>query len=194
MKTFAAIATAALIAASVLLIRAQTPSTKPTMNMKDATTQPGPTCSVNSPDSACGVTHWKEKSDEEWRKTLTPEQYRIARQAGTERAFTGKYWNTHTPGTYHCAACGQELFSSTTKFDSGTGWPSFWQPIKPEAVSTHDDASHGMVRTEVRCGQCSAHLGHVFKDGPKPTGLRYCMNSAVLNLVESPTTKPAKER
>ena len=142
-------------------------------------------CAVPKPGeaAACGTGHWKGKTDAEWRKLLTPEQYQVARQAGTERAFTGKYWNTKTKGTYHCAACGQELFNSETKFDSGTGWPSFWQPLKPEAVSTHTDQAYGMVRTEVKCGQCDAHLGHVFDDGPPPTGQRYCMNSAVLNLV-----------
>ncbi|HEX4124134.1 MAG TPA: peptide-methionine (R)-S-oxide reductase MsrB [Tepidisphaeraceae bacterium] len=139
-------------------------------------------CSPTEP-SSCGATHWREKSEADWRKTLTPEQFQIARQAGTERAFTGKYWNTKTPGAYTCACCGNELFRSETKFDSGTGWPSFYQPVRADAVVTHADYSYGHTRTEVRCAQCDAHLGHVFDDGPRPTGQRYCMNSAVLNLV-----------
>jgi peptide-methionine (R)-S-oxide reductase len=123
------------------------------------------------------------KSDAEWQKDLTPEQYEILRKAGTERAFTGKYWNNHEKGTYVCAADGNPLFSSDTKFDSGTGWPSFWQPISPSAVETHTDRSLFMDRTEVLCSRCGGHLGHVFNDGPAPTHLRYCMNSAALKFV-----------
>jgi peptide-methionine (R)-S-oxide reductase len=123
-----------------------------------------------------------EKTDAEWKKTLTPEQYHILREKGTERAFTGKYADTHDSGVYQCAGCGNPLFSSEAKFESGSGWPSFCQPLEEDAVATESDDKFMMTRTEVLCAKCGGHLGHVFPDGPQPTGLRYCMNSAALNL------------
>jgi peptide-methionine (R)-S-oxide reductase len=134
------------------------------------------------------MSHEFSVSDDEWRQRLTPEQYQVLRRKGTERPFTGEYVHAKQDGTYHCAACGAELFSSSTKFESGTGWPSFYEPANRENVELHTDSSHGMVRTEVTCRRCGGHLGHVFDDGPAPTGQRYCINSVALAL------EPAAEK
>jgi len=144
-------------------------------------TQAAASCGIDSSES-CSADYWKSVSEADIRAKLTPEQYAIARNAGTERAFTGKYWNEHRDGQYKCAVCGQLLFDASTKFDSGTGWPSFYAPVKKDAVIEKVDSSHGMRRVEVLCSRCQSHLGHVFDDGPEPTGERFCMNSAVLDF------------
>lgn len=127
---------------------------------------------------------WKSKPDSYWKEVLTPVQYNVTREEGTERAFTGQFWDYKEKGTYTCSNCGQHLFSSETKYKSGTGWPSFYQPLNSSAVGERQDSKFGMVRVEVHCSRCGAHLGHVFKDGPEPTGLRYCMNSVSLNFIK----------
>ena len=182
--TLAAVAVVGTLAAWSVL-SAEKPKDAPTRKENPKVSDPAPGADAPSDQTAekAEKVDWKALSEEEWRKRLTPEQYRVLREKGTERAFTGAYWDCKKPGDYKCAGCGLELFTSEAKFDSGTGWPSFRSPLAEGSIDTAVDASAGTVRTEVVCRRCGAHLGHVFDDGPPPQRLRYCMNSAALNFV-----------